>query len=61
LANITNLWIRAEYQTGPDTDLLDNVFLFSNPTSIPDTGSTILLLGLAVSELALLRRQLALS
>jgi Laminin B (Domain IV)/VPDSG-CTERM motif len=61
LANITDLSIRAEYQTGPDTDSLDNVFLFSRPSSIPDAGSTILLLGLAVSGLALLRRQLALS
>jgi hypothetical protein len=61
LANITDFRIRAEYQTGADTDSLDNVFLFSRPSSIPDAGSTISLLGLAVSGLALVRRQLALS
>ena len=58
LANITDLEIRAEYQTGPDTDSLDNVFLFSQLQSIPDGGSTFLLLGLAVPGLALLRQKL---
>ena len=61
LANITDLEIRAEYQTGPDTDSLDNVFLFSLPSSVPDAGSTFLLLGLAMSGVALLRWQVALS
>jgi hypothetical protein len=60
LASITDLSIRAEYQTGPDTDSLDNVFLFSPVSSVPDVGSTVLLLGLVMSGVALLRRQIAL-
>jgi hypothetical protein len=54
LANITDLSIRAEYQIGPDTDSLDNVFLFSPSSSVSDVGSTFLLLALAVSGLAVL-------
>jgi hypothetical protein len=54
LANITDLSIRAEYQTGPDTDSLDSVFLFSPSLSVSDVGSTFLLLALAVSGLAVL-------
>jgi hypothetical protein len=57
LANVTDLSIRAEYQTGPDTDSLDNVFLFSPSSSVTDVGSTFLLLGLAVSGLAVLRQK----
>jgi hypothetical protein len=58
LANISDLSIRAEYQTGPDTDSLDNVFLFSRASSVPDTAPTVLMFGLAISSLALLRRRL---
>ncbi len=61
LANITDLEIRAEYQTGPDTDSLDNVFLFSGQSSVPDAGATVLIFGLAISGLALLRWKLSLN
>ena len=58
LAKLTDLEIRAEYQTGPDTDSLDNVFL-SRSSSVPDAAPTGLMFGLAVSGLALLRRRLS--
>jgi hypothetical protein len=58
LTNITDLQIRAEYQTGADTDSLDNVFLFSAPSSIPDSSSALFMLSLAVSGLGLLRRKM---
>jgi len=54
LANLTDLEIRAEYQTGPDIGSLDNVSIFS----VPDPGSTVLMFGLAVSGFALLQRKL---
>ena len=43
LASLTQLRIRAEYQTGPDTGLLDNVSLVPEPTNV-----TMLSLGLAI-------------
>jgi Laminin B (Domain IV) len=43
LAALTQLRIRAEYQTGPDTGLLDNVSLVPEPTSV-----AMLLLGLLI-------------
>jgi len=61
LANITDFRIRAEYQAGPDTDSLDNVFLFSPSSSVPDVGSTFSLLGLVVFGIVLLSRKLALN
>src|SRR5437763_2696652 len=54
LANVTDFRIRAEYQPGPDTDSLDNVFLFSPSSSVPDVGSTFSLLGLVVFCIVLL-------
>jgi len=43
LASLTQLRIRAEYQTGADTGLLDNVSLVPEPTNV-----AMLLLGLAI-------------
>jgi len=43
LASLTQLRIRAEYQTGADTGLLDNVSLVPEPTNV-----VMLLLGLAI-------------
>lgn len=53
LSGLTGLFIRAEYQDGPDTDGLDNVVLFSAqgatpiPAALPLLGSGLAALGLA--------------
>lgn len=47
LSNLTSLRIRAEYQTGADTDGLDNVRLFS-PGAVPEPSTwAMMLLGFA--------------
>lgn len=55
LSNVTSLRIRGEFNSGPDNAFLDNVFLSTAPTSVPEPG-TLAILAMGLLAMTRLRR-----